>query len=310
VVSAFEHTSVLQAEVVEALRPRDGGRYVDGTLGGAGHAQAILQASAPGGWLFGCDLDSQAIESARHRLVEYGARVELRQGNYADLGQWVEAGSCDGVLLDLGVSSPQLDQPQRGFSFLRDGPLDMRMDRTRGRSAADLVNSLAAAELAEIFYKYGEERQARRIARAIDEERSRVPFRTTGQLAGLIERLSPRKGRRVHPATRIFQALRIVVNDELDSLERGLVAAVTALRAEGRLAVITFHSLEDRLVKQFGRSQALDYEVAGSVDIPELRRPRVPVVKWITRKPIEPGDRELEANPRSRSARLRVMEKL
>jgi len=226
------------------------------------------------------------------------------------LGRWIEAGSCDGVLLDLGVSSPQLDVSERGFSFLRDGPLDMRMDQNAGRSAADLVNTLSAAELAQIFWNLGEERQARKIARAIDEERSRGPFRTTGQLAGLVERVSPRKGRRVHPATRVFQALRMSVNDELGSLERGLVTALDLLCPGGRLAVITFHSLEDRMVKRFARLGARDYEVPGDVDVPELRRPKVPVLKQVTRKPIEPGAKELETNPRSRSARLRVMEKL
>jgi len=309
-VPEFEHKSVLLAEVLEALRPRDGGRYADGTLGGAGHAKAILEASAPGGWLFGCDRDALAIEAAKARLAAFSGRCELRQGNYAELGQWVEAGSCDGVLLDLGVSSPQLDVAKRGFSFMRDGPLDMRMDSTAGATAADLVNTLPAGELSRIFWEFGEERRARKIARAIDEERLREPFRTTGQLAVLIERLLPRQGRRVHPATRVFQALRIAVNDELGSLEKGLGTALNTLRSGGRLAVITFHSLEDRMVKQFGRLCARDYEVRGTVDVPELRTPKTPVVKLVTRKPIEPDERELEANPRCRSARLRVMEKL
>jgi 16S rRNA (cytosine1402-N4)-methyltransferase len=222
----------------------------------------------------------------------------------------VEPGSCDGVLFDLGVSSPQLDEAARGFSFMRDGPLDMRMDQASGVTAADLVNTLPAAKLAEVFWKFGEERLARKFARAIEEERLRERFRTTGQLAGLIERLSPRKGRRVHPATRIFQALRMAVNDELGSLERGLETALKTLRSGGRLAVITFHSLEDRMVKQFGRLAARDYTFAGTVDVPELRQPKAPTVMLVTRKPIEPGQLELEANPRSRSARLRVMEKI
>lgn len=309
-MQSFNHSPVLLAEVLEALQPRDGGRYVDGTLGGAGHARAILQASAPAGWLFGCDRDCQAIEAARGELAPYVDRCEIRHGNFADVGEWVKAGTCDGVLLDLGVSSPQLDVAERGFSFMRDGPLDMRMDQTSGRTAAEVVNSLPAEELALIFWRFGEERLARKIARAIDEERRCAPFQTTGQLAGLVERLSLRKGRRGHPATRVFQALRIVVNEELVALERGLVSALKILRPGGRLAVITFHSLEDRMVKQFGRICARDYEVDGEMDVPELRRPKRPDVRLVTRKPIEPAPNELEANPRSRSARLRVMEKL
>ncbi len=306
----FEHKPVLLAEVLQALRPRDGGRYVDGTLGGAGHAMAVLEASSPEGRLFGCDRDSQAIEAARERLAVFAGRFELQQGNFADLERWLHEGSCDGVLLDLGVSSPQLDVAARGFSFLRDGPLDMRMDPSVGQTAADVVNTWSVTELAELFWSFGEERHARKIARAIDEERSHESFQTTGQLAALVERVSPRQGRRVHPATRVFQALRMVVNDELGSLERGLAAALNVLQPGGRLAVITFHSLEDRVVKQFGRMRARDYAVDGAVDEPLLRRPKVPEVRLVTRKPVEPTAQELEANPRSRSARLRVMEKL
>lgn len=306
----FEHKPVLLAEVLQALRPRDGKQYVDGTLGGAGHAMAVLQSSSPGGTLFGCDRDSQAIDAARERLAAFHGRFKLQQGNFADLELWLRPDSCDGVLLDLGVSSPQLDVAARGFSFLRDGPLDMRMDPSGGHTAADVVNTWSVTALAELFWKFGEERHARKIARAIDEERSHEPLRTTGQLAALVEHVSPRQGRRVHPATRVFQALRMAVNDELGSLERGLAAALNVLRSGGRLAVITFHSLEDRAVKQFGRMRARDYVVDGAVDVPLLRQPKVPEVRLVTRKPVEPTEQELEANPRSRSARLRVMEKL
>ena len=306
----FAHKPVMTVEVLAALRPRAGGIYADGTLGGAGHAAAILAASSPDGRLFACDRDGVAIEAARVRLVGFSGRFEIRHGNYAELAEWVPARSCDGVLLDLGVSSPQLDFAERGFSFQQDGPLDMRMDQSQGGTAADLVNGASAEELARIFWQYGDERESRRFARAIEMDRRTQRFTTTGQLAALIERLSPRAGRKTHPATKIFQALRIAVNDEVGSLERGLVAALTILKPGGRLAVITFHSLEDRIVKEFGRSRSRDYEFDGEVDIPDLRRPRQPEVRWVSRKAIMPGDVELAENPRSRSAQLRVMEKI
>jgi len=308
-VSSFVHQSVMRAEVLAALRPRDCGRYVDGTLGGAGHAEAILAASSPTGWLYGCDRDGVAVEAARQRLAAYAGRWELRQGNFAELASWVPAGACDGVLLDLGVSSPQLDVAERGFSFQQDGPLDMRMDQRQPLTAAALVNSASAEELASIFWNWGGERDSRRLARGIVQHREVRPFETTRQLAELIERLAPRRGRPAHPATKIFQALRIAVNDEIGSLQRGLVGALALLKPGGRLAVLTFHSLEDRVVKQFGRERARDYVFAGEVDVPELRQPRQPEVSWVSRKAILPGATELAENPRSRSAQLRVLEK-
>lgn len=298
------------AEVLEALKPRTGGRYVDGTLGGAGHAAAILAASAPGGWLFGCDRDAVAVQAARVRLAEYAGRVEIVQGNFADMAGWIPAESCDGVLLDLGVSSPQLDVAERGFSFQQDGPLDMRMDKRQAQTAADLVNTAGAEELARIFWELGGERDSRRLARAIVHDREQQPCKTTRQLAGLIERLSPRAGRRTHPATKVFQALRLAVNDEIGSLTRGLAAALAILKPGGRLVVITFHSLEDRVVKDFGRARARDYTFTGGVDVPELREPRTPELSRVTRKALKPGAAELMVNPRSRSAQLRVMEKI
>jgi 16S rRNA (cytosine1402-N4)-methyltransferase len=310
VVSDFAHKPVMMAEVLEALKPKAGGVYADGTLGGAGHAAAMLAASSPDGWLYGCDRDGVAVEAARVRLAGFAGRFEIRQANYAEFDQWVAAGRCDGVLLDLGVSSPQLDVPERGFSFQQEGPLDMRMDRSQGLTAAELINSAAAEELARIFWEYGDERESRRFARAIERDRRVRRFETTGQLAALIERLSPRAGRKTHPATKIFQALRIAVNDEVGSLERGLRAAMTILKPGGRLAVITFHSLEDRVTREFGRRRARDYEYDGEVDIPELRRPKAPELRLVNRKAILPGDAELAENPRSRSAQLRVMEKL
>lgn len=297
------------AEVLAALQPKPGGRYADGTLGGGGHAAAILAASAPTGWLSGCDRDGVAVEAATARLAEFAGRFEIRRGNFAELNEWVAAGSCDGVLLDLGVSSPQLDVAERGFSFQAEGPLDMRMDTRQPLTAADLLNTSSAEDLARIFWEYGDERESRRFARAIVMDRDAQPFRTTRQLAELIERLSPRGGRKAHPATRVFQALRIAVNDEMGALERGLDGAVKLLRRGGRLAVITFHSLEDRVVKNFGRTRARDYTFVGT-DVPELRTPCVPELRLVNRKAITPGEAELAENPRSRSAQLRVMEKL
>jgi 16S rRNA (cytosine1402-N4)-methyltransferase len=305
----FAHQPVMMAEVLAALQPKPGGRYADGTLGGAGHAAAVLAASAPDGWLWATDRDAAALEAAAVRLAEFAGRFELRRGNFAELSEWVPAGSCDGVLLDLGVSSPQLDTAERGFSFQMDGPLDMRMDGRQAMTAATLVNTAAVDELARIFWEYGDERDSRRFARAIVHDRETQPFRTTRQLAGLIERLSPRAGRKAHPATRVFQALRIAVNDEIGSLERGLVGAMQILKQGGRLAVITFHSLEDRIVKRFGRDRAKDYMVTGE-DVPELRVARPPELKCVPRKAIQPGAAEVAANPRSRSAQLRVMEKI
>ncbi len=297
-------------EVLSALSPRPGGRYADGTLGGGGHAAAILAASSPSGWLFGCDRDGAAIEAAGQRLAEFAGRFELRQGNFAELAAWVPAGTCDGALLDLGVSSPQLDWPERGFSFVQDGPLDMRMDRGQRLTAAELVNTAPAGELADLFWKYGGERESRRFARALVSERERQPFVTTRQLAAVIERLSPRAGRKTHPATKIFQALRIAVNDELGSLAKGLAAAFSRLKPGGRLAVITFHSAEDRLVKEFGRERARNYTWTGPMDVPELRVPRRAEARWVTRKPVTPAASELAENPRSRSAQLRVLQRI
>ena len=301
----------MAAEVLAALKPQPGGRYADGTLGGAGHAAGILAASSPTGWLSGCDRDGIAVEIARARLAEkFAGRFEVRRGNFSEMADWIPAASCDGVLLDLGVSSPQLDCAERGFSFQHDGPLDMRMDDRQPVTAADLVNGEDAETLAKFFWEFGDERDSRRFARAIVHDRALRRFETTRQLADLIERLAPRHGKRAHPATKVFQALRIAVNDEIGSLKRGLDAAVKVLKPGGRLAVITFHSLEDRVVKEFGRERTRDYTFTGEVDVPELRTPRVPELKWVSRKAILPGEAELKENPRARSAQLRVLEKI
>ena len=308
-MAEFLHKPVMMAEVLAALQPKPGGQYADGTLGGAGHATAVLAASSPSGRLLACDRDGVALEAATKRLAEFAGRFELRRGNYAELSEWIPAGSCDGCLLDLGVSSPQLDVAERGFSFQNDGPLDMRMDTRQPVTAATLLNTESAEEIAKIFWEYGDERESRRFARAIVHDRVLRSFTTTRQLAELIERLSPRGGRKAHPATRVFQALRIAVNDEIGSLNRGLEGALRILKPGGRLAVITFHSLEDRVVKLFGRDRARDYTFDGE-DVPELRKPCVPEIKLISRKAIMPSEAELAENPRSRSAQLRVMEKI
>ena len=307
----FIHKSVMAEEVLTALKPQANGRYADGTLGGAGHAAHILAASSPTGWLSGCDRDGVAVEVAQQRLADkFAGRFEIRRGNFSEMADWIPAASCDGVLLDLGVSSPQLDAAERGFSFQNDGPLDMRMDDQQKLTAADLVNDLGAEELAKIFWEFGDERDSRRFAKAMVHDRGQLKYTTTRQLAELIERLAPRHGKKSHPATKVFQALRIAVNDEIGSLKRGLEAAVKILKPGGRLAVITFHSLEDRVVKEFGRERTRDYTFSGEVDVPELRSPCVPELKWVSRKAILPGEVELVANPRSRSAQLRVLEKI
>jgi 16S rRNA (cytosine1402-N4)-methyltransferase len=301
----------MAAEVLAALNPRPGGRFADGTLGGAGHAALILAASSPTGWLSGCDRDGVAVEAAEKRLAaEFAGRFELRRGNFSELAGWIPGASCDGVLLDLGVSSPQLDTAGRGFSFQQDGPLDMRMDDRQPLTAADLVNRESAETLADIFWEFGGERDSRRLARAMVHDRELRKIETTRQLAELIERIAPRAGKKAHPATQVFQALRLAVNDEMGSLRRGLAAAVKILKPGGRLAVITFHSLEARAVKEFGRERTRDYTFTGAVDVPELRQPCVPELRWVSRKAVLPGAAELKANPRARSAQLRVLEKI
>ncbi|MBN8248852.1 MAG: 16S rRNA (cytosine(1402)-N(4))-methyltransferase RsmH [Verrucomicrobia bacterium] len=310
-VITFSHQPVLLAEVLAALRPRDGGRYFDGCCGGAGHSAAILEASGPTGFLYACDQDGDAVAAATEDLARYAGRFELRRMNFSEADRWAPPGTFDGALLDLGVSSHQLDTAERGFSFQADGPLDMRMDRRCARTAADLVNDRPPSELAQIFWEYGDERESRRIARAICEERTRYRIESTRQLASLVARIAPRQGRRTHPATRVFQALRIAVNDELGALQRGLRAAMTLLKPGGRLAVISFHSLEDRVVKEFMRVACRDYDLPPGTteDLPHLRMPRAPRGTLVARKPVRPADAEVESNPRARSAQLRVLEK-
>jgi len=307
-VPEFVHQSVLLREVLEALQPASGRLLLDGTLGGAGHSYAWLEASSPDGRLIGLDRDEAALKAAEERLKKFTGRFELHRANFANLDAHAAPESCDAVLLDLGVSSPQLDWADRGFSFQREGPLDMRMDQREPVTAADIVNTWPEDELANLFWELGEERASRRIASLIVKRRVVRKFETTTDLAELIAKNLGRG--KIHSATKVFQALRMEVNREVDALEAGLEAAWQVLKPGGRLAVITFHSLEDRIVKDFGRALERDYFVEGEVDRPEFRQPKPPEAKVITRKPVTAAEDELQRNPRARSAKLRVIEKL
>ena len=302
-----QHQPVLYHEIIHALQPKSPDLYVDGSVGAGGHARGILEACAPDGRLLGLDVDPQALASARETLAPYGERVRLVQASYLYFTDALkECGwtAVQGMLLDLGVSSMQLDTAERGFSFQHEGPLDMRFDPSTPRTAADLVNGLPETELADLIYRYGEEPHARRIAEAIVRVR---PLTTTWQLAEVVRKSIPEHGR-IHPATRTFQALRIAVNDELKTLETTLPRATAALAPSGRLAIIAFHSLEDRIIKAFFRRESRDC----------LCPPRQPVctcghkatLRDITRRPIRPSEAEIQDNVRARSARLRVAEKL
>jgi len=302
------HQPVLYKEIIHALQPQAGGLYVDGTLGAGGHARGIMEASAPDGQLLGLDVDPQALAIARRYLAPYEHRIHLAQASYTSLStqlallQW---DAVDGIVLDLGASSMQFDTPERGFSFLQDAPLDMRFGPHIPQTAADLVNKYSERELADLIYQYGEERESRKIARAIVKAR---PIHTTRELVAAIESVSPRRGDRVHPATRTFQALRIAVNDELTSIEEVLPQAVAALKPGGRLAVISFHSLEDRIVKDFFREQSRDLINPPYERIYEVERKAT--LKEVHRKPIVPSEEEIKDNPRARSAKLRIAEKI
>jgi len=312
-MTGFTHTPVLLPAVLEWLQPRAGGIYIDATLGGGGHATALLEQAQPDGRLLGIDADPAALATVQQRwqaqfppsayqLVHH--RFERLADIAADAG--IAAGQVAGILFDLGVSSHQLDTAERGFSFQHDAPLDMRLDPTRGATAADLIAELRETDLANIIYHYGEERMSRRIAQRIVAQRTQQPITTTQQLATLVAqavggRGTQRGGRQIHPATRTFQALRIAVNRELEQIEHALPQAVTLLERGGRLAVISFHSLEDRIVKQFFRDQS------GYDDPDQVRPVRLRV---LTRKPIIADAAEQHANPRSRSAKLRVAERV
>ena len=307
----YGHKPVLLEECMDALAIRPGGAYLDGTLGRAGHSLEILR-RLKGGRLIGIDQDRAAIEAAGERLAEYGDRVTLVHGNFRDLGDILRdlrVEKLDGMLFDLGVSSPQLDEPRRGFSYMHDAPLDMRMDETADLDARQVVNTWSYEELRRILFEYGEERYAPQIARAIVRRREDKPVETTGELVELIRSAMPPKALREkqHPAKRTFQAVRIAVNGELDALAPMLEAAADTLAPGGRLAVITFHSLEDRIVKQTMRTLATGCTCPP--EFPVCVCGKKPKLKLVTRKPIESGPAELEENPRARSAKLRVAER-
>jgi 16S rRNA (cytosine1402-N4)-methyltransferase len=300
-------------EVLRYLEPRRGGIYLDGTLGGGGHARLILEVISPDGILVGLDHDAEALQAAGSNLAEFGDRAVLRQGNFSGMESHLDAlgiAMLDGVVLDLGVSSYQLDSPIRGFSFREEGPLDMRMNPSVGISAAEVIAEAEADHLQRIFREYGEERWARRVAREIVAVRQRQPIETTLQLAELVSRVVPRvKGpQRIHPATRVFQALRIYVNGELDSLRAGIDAATRRLKGGGRLVVISFHSLEDRIVKQAFRALSIDCICPPRLAVCACGQK--PVARVVTRKGVRATDAEVENNPRARSAVLRAMEKI
>lgn len=303
----FRHVTVLLREAVEALQPTEGKVVVDATLGGGGHTEKLLEAGCE---VWGIDQDPVARAAAKARLAQYGDRLHIIAGNFRNAAEMLRKHGLeqvDGLLADIGISSPQVDCAERGFSFLHEGPLDMRMNPAAPRSAADIVNNAPEAELADILWQYGEERASRAIARRIVQERSKAPITTTTQLANIIAGVLPRKGKQ-HPATRSFQALRIAVNDELGALEALLETGLSMLKSGGRFAIITFHSLEDRAVKRY-----FELVCKPEIDRPEWPAPRpnpAYAARAVYRKPLSPAEDELAANPRSRSAKLRVIEKL
>lgn len=307
----FQHESVLLREAIASLAIKESGIYVDATFGRGGHSQAILERLGPQGRLLAIDLDPEAIAVAKKAPFLSDTRFEIEQASFSALEALVSKrgwlGKVDGVLLDLGVSSPQLDDPMRGFSFLRDGPLDMRMNPSQGVDAMTWINQAEANDIANVLYQYGEERFSRRIARAIVSARETTPIETTAQLAKIIEKANPKKEKHKHPATRSFQAIRIFINQELAALTQCLPQVLEVLSVGGRMCVISFHSLEDRIVKQF-----IQREAVGDVYPPHFPIPHDQLKRrlHIVGKSIQASEAELQRNPRARSARLRVAEKL
>jgi 16S rRNA (cytosine1402-N4)-methyltransferase len=302
------HIPVLLSEVVAGLVPKAGAIFVDGTFGAGGYSQALLDAADCR--VFGIDRDPSAVARGEELAKRYDGRLTILAGRFGDMDSLLaEQGieGIDGIALDLGVSSMQLDEAERGFSFQKDGPLDMRMEKA-GASAADMVNSLSETELADIFWRFGEERHSRRIARAIVADRKATPFTSTRQLAELMRRIVPRSKDGIDPATRAFQGLRIAVNDELGEVTRGLIAAERLLKDGGRLAVVSFHSLEDRVVKDFLKERS-GAEARPSRHLPIAAPPHTPSFRLLTKKPISPSAAEMAGNARSRSSRLRLAER-
>ncbi len=307
------HIPVMAQEILQYLSPKSDGFYLDGTMGGAGHSALILQASSPDGRLLALDRDDDAIRYGKEHLSCFGERVAVLKSNFSDISfvarSYAPEG-FDGILLDLGVSSFQLDEAERGFSYMKEGRLDMRMDQSQELDAKYLVNHETEERLAEILYTYGEEKWAKRIAKFIVEERKKEPIETTGRLVEIVKAAIPKGAREKdqHPAKRTFQAIRIVVNDELGELEKGIESTVSVLKPGGRIAIITFHSLEDRIVKEKFRFLAQDCICPPHTPICICKHKAV--LKLITRKPVLPSESEVLNNPRSRSAKLRVAEKL
>ena len=294
-MGGFGHVPVLVEEVMTLLRCEPGRTYVDATLGGGGHASEILKRTAPDGVVIGMEWDEEALSEARNTLMPFGDRVKIFRENFIHLSDFIEAESVDGMLLDLGLSSIQVEKAERGFSFKGEGPLDMRMDQRLNRTAADLINRLSSEELEDTLFRYGEERWAKRIARAIVREREREPLRTTQALRKIVHSAIPGRFRswRIDPATRTFQAFRIRVNEELENLGKMLEAGWKVLKRGGRICIISFHSLEDRMVKETFRRLEKEGEM-----------------RLLTKKPVTPSEEEQRENPRSRSAKLRCAERV
>ncbi len=304
----FPHQPVLYHESLKYLQPKPEGKYIDGTLGAGGHAEGILVASNPGGILLGLDVDNQALDIARKRLSAFGNRCIIRQASYAEIDDQIKSlewDCVDGVLLDLGLSSMQLDTAERGFSFLKEAPLDLRFNPNKGVTAAELVNSLSEKEIANIIWDYSEDPRSRQIARLIKKNR---PISTTTELASLISTAYLGKRGKTHPATRTFQALRIATNNELEVLEEGLEISLRAVCTGGRITIITFHSLEDRIVKQFFKRESIDCICPS--EQPFCTCSHQATLKVITKKAVKPSQEEIANNPRSRSAKMRVAEKI